>query len=411
MQTTRIDPNLKVTLTGPSLDEEKGADLIERLTVVGEHKTFVLAFVGIATLIAIVISLLLPKIYQATTKILPPQQSPSAASAVLAQLGPLASLAQRDLNLRNPSELYVDMLRSRVVEDDLIQRFSLMQVYKSKDIELARLKLQNASDIIPARDGLISIAVSDPDSKLAAEIANGYVEELQKLTQTLGVTEAGRRRLFFEREVQKVKDDLATAEQALKQTQEKTGMIQLDSQAKAMIEALVRLRAQVAAKEAQVQSMRIAATDKNPALMRAEQELASLRTQLSRFEAGQTTGSIADFPVGKVPSAGLEYIRKLREVRYRESLLEALTKEYEIARIDEAKDASIIQTLDPAVAPLRRISPRRTVIVAITMFSALFVAIVLVLFAESLERARRDPIRAVQLQRLKDSFWWGRKTQ
>ncbi|HEY6971070.1 MAG TPA: Wzz/FepE/Etk N-terminal domain-containing protein [Candidatus Angelobacter sp.] len=410
MQTTKIDPDLQVALGGSALDDEKGADLIDRLTVIGDHKTFIFTFVTIATVVAIVVALWLPYIYQATTKIMPPQQNPSAATALLAQLGPLAALAPRDLNLRSPSELYIDMLRSRVVADGLVQRFSLIQVYRCKDIEMARSKLQSASEINAARDGLISIGVSDGDPKRAADIANGYVEELQKLTQTLGVTEAGRRRLFFEHEVQKVNEELANAEQSLKQTQEKTGMIQLDSQAKAMIEAMVRLRSQVASKEAQVQAMRIAATDKNPALMRAESELASLRAQQARFEAGQTTGSIADFPMGKVPSAGLEYIRKLREVRYRESLLEALTKEYEIARIDEAKDASIIQVLEPAVPPLRRISPRRTVIVAVTMFSALFVAITFVLFAESIERARQDPVRAVQLQRLKYSFWWGRRS-
>ena len=410
MQSTKMDPDLQVTLSGPPLDEEKDADVIERLTVIGEHKTFIFMFVAVATFVAIVVALVLPKIYQATTKIMPPQQSPSAANALLAQLGPLAALAPQALNLRSPSELYIDMLRSRVIADDLIQRFSLMQVYQSKDIEMARSKLQSFSEINAARDGLISIEVSDRDPRRAAEIANAYVEELQKLTQTLGVTEAGRRRLFFEHEVQQVNEELAKAEQSLKQTQEKTGMIQLDSQAKAMIEAMVRLRSQVANKEAQVESMRSFATDKNPALLRAEKELEALRAQMSRFEGGQRGDSIAEFPVGKVPSAGLEYIRKLREVRYRESLLEALTKEYEIARIDEAKDASIIQVLDPAVAPIRRISPRRTVIVAATMFSALFLAILFVLFGESVKRAGQDPVRAVQFQRLKYSFRWGRKT-
>jgi uncharacterized protein involved in exopolysaccharide biosynthesis len=172
---------------------------------------------------------------------------------------------------------------------------------------------------------------------------------------------------------------------------------------------MVRLRSQVASKEAQVEAMRGFATDKNPALMRAEKELAALRAELARFEGGQSSGSIAEFPVGIVPSAGLEYVRKLREVRYRESLLEALTKQYEIARIDEAKDASIIQILDKAVAPIRRIRPRRTMIVALAMFSSLFVAISLVLLAESWSRAKQDPVRAMQLQRLKYSLWWNRK--
>ena len=405
MQTTKIDPDLQVTVSGPVAEDENGADLIDHLTVLGEHKKFIFIFVSVATVVAVIVALLLPKSYQASTKIMPPQQSPSAATALLAQLGPLAALAPHDLGLRSPSELYTDMLRSRTVADNLIQRFSLIQVYRSKDIEATRLHLQNASEINAARDGMITVAVEDSDPQRAANIANGYVEELEKLAQTLGVTEAGRRHIFFEHEVQSVSEELAAAEQALKKTQEKTGMIQLDSQAKAMIEAMVRLRSQVANKEAQVQAMRGFATDKNPNLMRAESELAALRAELARFEAGQNASSIAEFPIGKVPSAGLEYIRKLRDVKYRESLLEALSKQYEIARIDEAKDASIIEVMDKAVAPIRRIKPHRTLIVAMAMFSSLFAAISLVFFRQSMIRRWQDPDQAVRLQRLKYRFF------
>jgi len=409
MQTTKLDPELDVRVHVPELEvREEAPGLIERLAILGEHKRFIVIFVGAATILAVIVSLLLPFTYEANTKIMPPQQNPSAASALMAQLGPLAAFAGKDLGLHSPSDLYVDMFRSRAVADGLIKRFSLLQYYKKKEISDAELQLAGSTEIIAAKDGVITISVRDREQQRAADLANGYVEELEKLSQGLGVTEAGRRRLFFEHEVQQVSDELAKAELELKQTQEKTGMIQLDSQARAMIDALVRVRTQVAIKEAQVQAMRAFATDKNPALMRAEQELAALRTQQERFESGQATGSIADFPVGKVPSAGLEYIRKLREVRYRESLLEALSKQYEIARIDEAKDASIIQTLDKAVAPTHRVSPRRTIIVLVTMFMAFFVALVYVSIAESLRRANEDPEKAAQLQRLKRSFRWRR---
>src|SRR5262249_4891549 len=147
MQTTKLDPDLQVTINGPHLDEERGADLVERLTVVFEHKHFILYFVGIATVAAVIVALLLPKTYEANSRIMPPQQNPSVAAALLAQLGPLAALAPRDFGMRSSSELYVDMLRSRGVADRLIQRFSLMQVYHSKDIEAARANLLNVSDI------------------------------------------------------------------------------------------------------------------------------------------------------------------------------------------------------------------------------------------------------------------------
>lgn len=404
MPHTEVDPDLQLAVHTPQLEEEKNGDLIDRLIVLGNHKVFIISFVVLACLVAVVVALLLPKTYEATTKIMPPQQNPSAAVALLSQLGPLANMEGHDLGLRNPSELYVDMLRSHAVADDLIQRFSLMQVYRDKDIADARHDLAEASAIDMSRDSMISVTVSDHDPQRAADIANAYIEELEKLTQTLAVTEAGRRRLFFEQEVKKSADDLASAELALKKTQEKTGIFHLDSQARAMIDSLTLLQAQLTAKEAQVEAMRSFATAENPEYVRARQEVEALRAELSRVKAGQGVTSLADISTRNMPEAALEYVRRLRDVRYQESLLEALTKQYEIARIDEAKEAAIIQTLDKATRPNRKSKPRRSVIVLITMFSALFLAVGLVLVAESFKRAQEDPVQAARFQRLKSSF-------
>ena len=404
MRPQAVEPDLQLTVHTPQLEENRGADLIDRLIVLGDHKVFIASFVFLAVAMAVIVALLLPKTYEATTKIMPPQQNPSAAVALLSQLGPLANMAGQGLGLRNPSELYVDMLRSHAVADNLIQRFSLMQVYHSKDIADAHHDLAEATAIDMSRDSMISVTVSDHDPQRAADIANAYIEELQKLTQTLAVTEAGRRRLFFEQEVKQAADDLASAELALKKTQEKTGIIHLDSQAKAMIESLTLLQAQLTAKEAQVEAMRSFATAENPEFVRARQEVEALRAELSRVKAGQGVTSLADISTRNMPEAGLEYVRRLRDVRYHESLLEALTKQYEIARIDEAKEAAIIQTLDKAARPNRKSKPRRAVIVLITMFSALFVAIGFVLVSESFKRAQEDPVQAARLRRLKSSL-------
>jgi tyrosine-protein kinase Etk/Wzc len=404
MRPTAVEPDLQLTVHAPQLEEERGADLIDRVIVLGEHKLFIVSFVALAAVVALIVALLLPKTYEATTKIMPPQQNPSAAAALLSQLGPLANMAGRDLGLRNPSELYVDMLRSHVVADNLIQRFSLMQVYHDKDIADARKDLEEASAIDMARDSMISVTVSDRDPQRAADLANAYIEELQKLTQTLAVTEAGRRRLFFEQEVQKAGDDLVTAELALKKTQEKTGIIQLDSQSRAMIESLTLLQAQLTAKEAQVEAMRSFATTENPEFVRARQEVEALRSELSRVKAGQGITSLADISTRAMPEAGLEYVRRLRDVRYHESLLEVLTKQYEIARIDQAKEAAIIQALDKASRPNRKSKPHRALIVLITMFCALFVAMGLVLVSESFKHAQEDPVQAARFQRLKSSL-------
>jgi capsule polysaccharide export protein KpsE/RkpR len=240
-------------------------------------------------------------------------------------------------------------------------------------------------------------------------MANAYIDELEKLTRTLAITDAGKRRIFFEREVKAANDELATAESQLKQTEESTGIIQLDSQAKVMLQAYADLRAQVAMKQVEIQSMRSFATPENPDLLRVQQELAALQTQLSRFERGQGTRSPTDLALEKVPGAGLEYVRKLREVKYRETLFELLAKQYEAARIDEARDSSVIQVLDKAITPEKRSWPKRGLLVlAVTIF-ALLLGILLAYLTEGLKRTKEDPQFAAKWHLLKAYLWDGSK--
>jgi tyrosine-protein kinase Etk/Wzc len=376
----------------------------ELLIILVKRKFFILKFVGMATVLAVIFALLLRNTYTANAKIMPPQQNQSmSAMAMLSQLGPLASLAGQGLGLRSPSDIYVGMLRSRTVADALIDRFSLMSVYKEKRRADARRVLEDRTLIVAGKDGIISITVDDSKAfwfsgarsidlsrQRAADLANGYVEELEKLTKTLAVTEASKRRAFFERETRMAMDDLANAEQALKQTQEQTGLIMLDPQSRAMIESLSSLRAQVAAKEVQVQAMRSFATPENPDLVRAEQELAALRDQQAKLELGHGKRSIADLPIENVPAAGLEYIRKFREVKYRETLFELLAKQFEAAKIDEARDALIVQQLDIAVPPEKKSGPLRAVIVVGAALLSLLLSMMAGFFMERLEKAKED---------------------
>jgi tyrosine-protein kinase Etk/Wzc len=386
-------------------DEPSVLDLLLRLA---EWKFFIFKFVAACVAIAVVVAFVWPKSYTATTKIMPPQQSQSSlASAMMGQLGqlsPLAAMAGNNLGLRSVSDIYIYMLRSRTVADDLIDRFSLMSVYKDKKLVDARDDLKDNTQISSGSEGGITISVLDHDPKRAAEIANGYVEELKKLSQTLAVSEAGRRRIFFESEVQRANDELSQAELAMKKTQEQTGIIQLDSQSKAMIEALTALHAQVAAKGAQVQAVRSFATPENPDLIRLESELAAMRSELARMEAGQGGTSLADVNMRKVPEKALEYVRRLRDLKYREAVLEALFKQYELARIDEAKDAAIIQVLDKAVPPEVRSWPKRSLIVLTAALLALFFAVVIVLVSE---RLKADPLLSARLQLLRSRLLAG----
>lgn len=372
----------------------------EYLIVLAKRKSFILKFVGVAVILATITVFLLPKTYTAKAKIMPPQQNQSmgAMAALSQQLGPLAALAGQGVGLRNPSDIYVAMLRSETVANALIDRFSLMSVYKQKLREYVRKQLETATEIKAGKEGVISIAVEDRNPQRAADLANGYVEELEKLTKTLNLTEAGKRRLFFEREVKMENDNLADAEVALKQTQEKTGLILLDSQSRAMIESVTSLRASIAAQEVKVQAMRSFATTENPDLVLAEQELATMRAQLDRLERGGGKRSIADVAIENVPTVGLEYIRKLRDVKYHEALFQLLAKQYEAAKIDEARDALIVQQMDKATPPEQKSGPHRLLILFNITLLALIVAIVAALSMEAMERAKEDPQYATRLQ-------------
>ncbi len=389
------------TTTQFAADDDKGkSHFLDPLVTLAKHKVLVVAFPIVVGALAALISLMLPATYTAETKVVPPQSTSS--SSILSQLGPLASAATgKDLSPHGPGDLYVAMLHSRTIADALIQRFSLMSTYRTNRHVDARMRLDNDTKIVISKENVISISVTDRDKNRAAELANAYVDELLNLTRTLAITEAGQRRLFFEHEVQAAGDQLANAEQALKKTQETTGIIQLDNQSKAMIESLTTLHAQIGAKEAQIESMRAYAAPANPDFVRAQHELAALRGELTRIEAGQSGTSLSDVAVRKVPEAALEYVRRLREVKFRETLLDLLTRQYETARIDEAKDAAIVQVLDKAEVPEMRSSPHRTTLVLTALFLTFSLAVVVAFLLETFQRIKADPQFVARVQLLR----------
>jgi uncharacterized protein involved in exopolysaccharide biosynthesis len=290
--------------------------------------------------------------------------------------------------------VYIGMLKSRTVADNLIQRFDLMKKTGAKYPSAARDQLAGATNVSIGKDGIITIEVDDPDPAHAAQLANAYVDELTKLTQVLAVTEASQRRLFFERQFLRAKENLASAELAASEALERGGLVKIDEQGRAMIATNARLRAQMTVKEVQIGAMRTFASERNPDLQAAEQELDSLRRELARLEGA------SDMKHGAVPSSGkgLENVRLLRDLRYYEALYELLARQYEMARIDEAKDSAVIQVLDKALVPDRKSRPRRTLIVLVATFAALLVAIGWALGGEALAAARSDSRQSARLQ-------------
>jgi uncharacterized protein involved in exopolysaccharide biosynthesis len=402
---------IEIPVSVPQQTTEANADisLLDLLIVLALHGRDLLAGTVAAAALAAVVSFFLPNRFTATTIILPPQQNTSSAVALLGQLGsanPLASLAGSGLGLKNPNDLQVAMLKSRTVEDAMIDRFNLMALYREVRRSDARNAFEKVTDIENGpKDGLIRISVTDKDPSRAAEMANAYVDEYKKLSATIAVTEASQRRLFFEQQLVQAKENLADAEEALKRTQQKTGLIQLDGQARAVIESVAQLRGQVAAKQVQIRAMHQFAAEQNPDLQLAEQELAGLRSELARMGSG-SGGSSGDLlmPKGSVPEAGLDYVRKLRDMKYNETIFELLAKQFEIAKIDEARQGSVVQLVDKAIVPDKKSSPQRLLIVACSTIAGLVLAIFWVLFSEALRFARKDPRQREQLNALARSF-------
>ncbi len=391
------------------LPPEEEISLLDLLIVLARRRRLILKCVLGTTLAGVIAAVLWPVRYTATTSILPPQQGSSAGSALMAQLGSLGSIASLGgggaLGLKNPNDLQVAMLKSRTVEDAMLDRFHLQQRYDEKRRSDARKKLEKEVDIDSgSKDGIIRISVTDRDPHFARDMAEGYVDLFKKFSATLAVTEASQRRLFFEQQLGQAKDNLATAEEDLKKTEQKTGLIQLDAQARAAIGLVADLRGQIAAKEVQIATMQAYATGENPNLQIAQQQLAGLRAQEEKMGAASEGATNALIPRGNMPAAGIEYVRKLRDVKYYETIFDLIARQYEVAKVDEAKEGSVVQVVDRAVVPDRHSSPQRTLIIIGSVVLGLILGIAWVFSAEGLARISNNPEERSRLQTLKGQF-------
>jgi len=397
-------------------EAETEVSVLDLLVVLLQRKRFIMRFVVGAAVLSSVVALLLPVSYEGKILLLPPQQNSSIGSAFLAQLGglgalgSLSSLAGGGLNLKNPADMYVSLLTSRTVEDAMIQRFDLMNEYHKKRLTDTRKELERRTTIVAGtKDGLIRLTLEDRDPKRAAELANGYVEEFRRLSATLAITEAARRRLFFEQQVQQAKDKLTEAEEAMTKTQQSTGVLQIDSQARSLIESAAILRAEVVAKQVQIESMRSFATDDNPNLILAKQQLVALQSQLEHLAGSQQDpGSDINLSKGRVTQSGMEYLRRYRDLKYQETVFELLAKQFEVAKLDEAREGAMIQVVDAAVPPDKKSFPPRTLIVMASTILAFFISVFWVFQREKFARAFELPENRQRLRTIK-GLWRGKQ--
>jgi len=367
---------------------QSGIDGMELLLILSRRKKTILQVTIAVAVVTAVIMFILPNMYTATASIVPPEQKQSTLGAMLGQIGSIAGLSGADLGLNNPGDLFIGMLHSRTIQDRLIDKFDLRKVYGAKRYQDARKKLDSRSYIVADKEGLISISVEDRDPSRAAAIANAYVDELHTLNSQLAISEAGQRRLFYEEKVNAERDALSLAELELKQAEERTGLLQPDAQARVIIQSVADMRAQVAELEVQIEAMRTYATPNNPDLRRAEQKLVGLRAQVAKMEHsnGELGNGDLALPTRKLPQAELEYLRRARDLKYHEALYEFLNKQLEAARLDEAKDAVVVQVVDKAVVPERKSGPHRLSIILLAALAAFLLACAGVLVSESLRR-------------------------
>lgn len=370
--------------TPPQTPDEEGLDLVESLEVVLRNKKFVLGVTFAAAVLAAIVSLCLPKIYESTARILPPQQDQGFLSLMMGQLGGatggLANLAGGVLGAVSPADQYASILESEQIEDPIIDRYKLMDEYhKEYRVDMYK-KMDKIVDIKAGRkDGIITITVQDEDPKKAAAIANAYVDELSNLVVAMSSSDAGRNLVFLTDRLEKAKADLARAEDALKAFQVQNKSIDVPDQAKATIEGVALLKGQIAVQEAQLSALRSQFTDSQPEVKAIQATIANLNRQVAALE-GAGGGSIPS--VGSVPKLGEAQIRLLRELKVQEMVFELLTKQVEMAKLNQAKTVSTIQVIQKAKPADKKSSPKRTLIVLAAAFLAGCGSVGWVLFRE-----------------------------
>jgi tyrosine-protein kinase Etk/Wzc len=375
-------------------DVDDEIDLLQLARMVLQGKRVILKFALISATLTAILVLLMKPVYTAEATFLPPNSmSSSSPASMLGQLGALSGTASALGGLKTPGQIYVGILGSRTVADDLIQRFDLAKVYGTKKLSQTENVLKSNTSILEGKDSIVVIAVKDRDPKLARDLANAYLGSLAKVNNRIALTEAGQRRLFFEQQLESQKNALADAEVALTQSQEKTGLIQPGGQAQLQMSTIAQTQAEISSREIQLRAMSEAATEQNPDVIRLRSEIAGLRVQLAKLENSNTRGEAGNIevPTAKVPELTLIYVRKAREVKYHEALYDLLLRQYETAKLDESQSAPLMQVVDYATVPDTKSGPQRTLLTLLAAVLGGFAGTVWVLVRYAMNVSMQEP--------------------
>jgi len=334
--------------------------------------------------LGILVALVLPKWYAAEAVFLPPRASESMLPNFSSGATGMGMAASALLMQQDPSDVFLGMLGSRSVQDDVIDHVGLMAVYHAKTKTIARNALKHQSKFKVNKNSLISIDVNAGDPKLASKIANAYLDALYRLNGSMVASASAHRRQFYEEQMESQKEALDAAEVALKQAEEKTGIVLPEGVAQASLRAIVDLQAEIGSQEAKLSALRMGATEDNPQVVQARAQLAELRSQLAQQQANTAKqahrSGLASSAV--LPGLAMEIVRKMRDVKLNETLYDTLTAQYEKARIESLDPGPQFQIVDRAIVPEQKAGPPRRLIVLGAIVLGFLAGVVWVLVAK-----------------------------
>jgi uncharacterized protein involved in exopolysaccharide biosynthesis len=357
--------------------EDQFKELLAVLLKIWERRGAVVKAALAGGVLALVIALLLPKKYESTTRLMPPDRSRGNLANFARVLGDqsVGSLAAEAMGVQMPGAAFIQVLRSRTVEDTLVQEFDLRRVYKKKLWTEARSELARNTDITEDRkSGVISITVTAASPEFAANLARRYAQALNDVVSQLDASAAHRERLFIEERLKEVKSDLDQQAALLSQFSSQNQTLDPKEQGKTMVEAAAKLQGELIAAQAELRSLQEIYGPQNARVLAAEGKVAELRRDLKGLERSEN-GEMGYPSIQKLPAISLKYGDLYRNVRIEEAVYESLTKQYEMAKVEEARDVPSVRVLDQAEVPEVKSSPKRTRIVLLGfLFGALVAA-------------------------------------
>ncbi len=389
----------------PEGTSQDGGDSVAYLRLLWEHRRLLARVVLYGFLASTLVAFLIPTRYQSTARLMPPDSTQSgglamAAAALSGGAGGLG-IASEMLGIKSTSDVFVGILSSRTVQDKLIQQFDLRRLYGERGMEDARKDLAKRTDIsVDRKSQIITLTVTDHDPKRASEMGETYVAELNRLVAELSTSSARRERIFLEGRLQAVSLDLEAAEKEFSQFSSKNSAIDIKEQGKAMVEAAATLQGQLIAAESEAEGLKQIYTDNNVRVRSVRARINELRHQLEKIGG---KGENASVPLGqqqdslypsirKLPLLGVAYADLYRRTRVQEAVFESLTKEYELAKVQEVKEIPIVKVLDPPNVPDKKSFPPRLVIMFLGTALALALTMVWVFGREMWQGTdARDP--------------------